>query len=94
MNKFQNAMLAAKPLLPPSRWMACQVGFRAGWIAGLTEAKRATRASGFADELSDRVLDELIDDANAQAHQTPGATAEGGMVPPVVGTSGRKDGDA
>jgi hypothetical protein len=25
---------------------------------------------------------------NAQAHQTPGATAEGGMVPPVVGHSG------
>ena len=31
---------------------------------------------------------------NAQAHRTPVAAAEGGMVPPVVGTSGQKDGDA
>jgi hypothetical protein len=31
------------------------------------------------------------DIANAQAHQTPERSV-GGMVPPVVGTSGRKDG--
>jgi len=31
---------------------------------------------------------------NVQAHRTPVAAAEGGMVPPVVGTSGQKDGDA
>lgn len=30
---------------------------------------------------------------NAQAHQTPGATAEGGMVPPVVGNSGHAKGN-
>ena len=30
--------------------------------------------------------------SNAQAHQTPERSV-GGMVPPVVGTSGRKDGE-
>jgi hypothetical protein len=29
--------------------------------------------------------------ANAQAHQTPEATAKGGMVPPVVGNSGTEE---
>ena len=33
-----------------------------------------------------------VKSSNAQAHQTPERSV-GGMVPPVVGTSGRKDGE-
>jgi hypothetical protein len=70
MNKFEKAMMDAKPLLQPDKWTDGQVGFRAGWLAGLTEAKRATRASGCADEISDRELDELIDYANIHKSET------------------------
>jgi hypothetical protein len=33
MTDLETAMIAVKDLVPPSRWMAFQIGFRAGWAA-------------------------------------------------------------
>jgi len=77
----------------PKGWsVRIEVECGAAWVKAIAPNGVGYDIDSDEEEIADLVRDAIeVATANAQAHQTPEATAKGGMVPPVVGNSGTEE---